>query len=174
MQMDRTLEYRVLKLWDRLKQQRVVQGFTSTNVRLIVKTVESNENDDRADLELEMQEELQEIVESHQMEYEIDFSEYEHTLEEWNRTHSDETKPSQKSKKDKPRKPEFIAIDNEKTKKELLDRLLSMRKQPGAPNLTIFCAHTEPITDNVQCPKVRNSFFLWQVFLNETERKVNN
>lgn len=159
MQMDRTLEYRILKAWDKLKQQRLIQGFTSSNVRLIVKTVESNENEDRTDLELELQEELDEIIESHQMDYDIALSEYEQHLEEWNRSHSDESKLSQKSKKDQPRKPEFVAIEKDKKKKEILDHLLSTRKQPGAPNLTIVCAHTEPITDNVQCPKVNSTNF---------------
>ncbi|KAJ3124071.1 Coiled-coil and C2 domain-containing protein 2A [Nowakowskiella sp. JEL0407] len=85
-QMDRILEFKILQKWDTLKSIRNQQNFTSTSLKLIIRSEDVNYDEDMENLESEITAELQELEELHIEGQKSKLRDYELQLSKFNQT----------------------------------------------------------------------------------------
>lgn len=145
METDRLLEFKAIQLWQRLKQIRLDQGFTSTKIKLVV----SHELvDRREDVEIRKQKLREEL---------------EDCLEQWKlaRRLSDVSKNE-------------VKFDQEACKTAIKKRMNNSYRELGAPELYFAIAQTEPVSEFRHCPtheqerrkKIAASYYFLQLLYN--------
>ncbi|KAJ1546431.1 Coiled-coil and C2 domain-containing protein 2A, partial [Nowakowskiella sp. JEL0078] len=93
-QMDRLLEFKALQTWERLKIIRSEQGFVSTNIRLIIRTMQVDTALDKEYWDAEISEELSELSELHNITQQLSQANYQTQLLAYNSKHTPNSLPS--------------------------------------------------------------------------------
>ncbi|KAI8809764.1 hypothetical protein BJ742DRAFT_738029 [Cladochytrium replicatum] len=83
MQSDRLLELKILKCWESLKSHRALQGFTTTSVHISVHSTSTSKERDKEMLEAEMEAELTECLELHEIQQVIARREHDRREAKW-------------------------------------------------------------------------------------------
>ncbi|KAI8896326.1 hypothetical protein BC833DRAFT_104494 [Globomyces pollinis-pini] len=81
-QTDRLLDFQVVKCWEEIKQTRIKQCFTSTGIKLSIKSKKRSERD-MIDMEKEMEEEISERLMLNELKYKESLNEYEKNMISW-------------------------------------------------------------------------------------------
>ncbi|KAL7746563.1 hypothetical protein RI367_008090 [Sorochytrium milnesiophthora] len=137
---ERVLEWRILNIYEELKALRAAQGYQSSGAKLAVMREECTVEDDVADLNTEIHEELQDAEELSVMEQEIS------NLERFSQPQL--AQGDTQALKDLP----AANIDRDALRDEIVRRFNVSRRTPGFPRLTFRMQAHEPATVAYECP----------------------
>ncbi|XP_075249259.1 coiled-coil and C2 domain-containing protein 2A-like isoform X4 [Convolutriloba macropyga] len=182
---DRNLKEKVkliTKTWKQIRSERQQNGYTSTNVKLLLEKEDANKELDllkwKADIEAEVEEERMFF----NMEHQVALAKYKFEHEQWAKQEAKMRKIRQK-KKERMRKinriedeeamlgdttagnanddqetsssPEPVApqpFDEDKVRQEITDKYLKIRRKPGEPKIVPVLTKGATIAPLMQCP----------------------
>ncbi|KAI9143539.1 hypothetical protein BKA69DRAFT_79855 [Paraphysoderma sedebokerense] len=131
---DKLLQYRIMLTWEKLKSVRTVQGYTSTNSKLMIRRVENDKQADIDALRAEIKAEMKELKESNEMDYRLSVEEYFHKQHDYENTSRDTTENTVKLNDEVSFKTEH---ETEDSKADMEDRNLSEDKEKRRASETL-------------------------------------
>ncbi|XP_072045143.1 coiled-coil and C2 domain-containing protein 2A-like isoform X2 [Amphiura filiformis] len=181
LQHDRQLLLSIIKTWRDIKALREAEECTNTPVRLGVRKEESNKREDEAVWKADIEDEVSEMREEYEEDYQGEIERYKEALIEW-KDYMKQKKANKRKKKQqgsreslevlteangneeeepleeipKPTKPSY-SFNEDEAKQKTRENMCKIRRKPGEPMLTPELSNTAVITPTSDCSKAEQA-----------------
>ncbi|XP_071964631.1 coiled-coil and C2 domain-containing protein 2A-like isoform X2 [Antedon mediterranea] len=175
MSSDRNLLRNLLHTWKETKALREKQECTNSPIKLTIRKELSDKATDEQAWRYDLTEELEELKEIHEKEYNVKMKVYKEELEQWKQFMKERKKKNKKAKRGsreglaesqgesdvethdavevpKPEKPEKT-FNEEEEKMKLKQKYKQIRRKPGEPYIYPELSNTAVVTPPSDCPK---------------------
>ncbi|XP_030838722.1 coiled-coil and C2 domain-containing protein 2A isoform X2 [Strongylocentrotus purpuratus] len=175
LQHDRQLTKGMLKTWRDIKKLREKDNCINTAVKLSIRKEEANAHEDEAVWKREIEDEIEEMRQNHDDDYQMQMDRYRAALQEWKDGNKAKKKGKKKKKKSgsqenltetgeedegegsevekpKPIKPS-AKFDEEEARERIREKIALIRRKPGETILHLELSNTAVITPTPDCSR---------------------